>query len=224
MSDHKENDMSDQKSDDDMFDQIKDAAEAVGFTVASEEELAGVVESMERAKAERDDQAKAEGRRFLTEEQDGELIEMWWKDAAACRSIDDATVFARRLLTDYRHDYGTICHAIGAGSLAMAWGMNGEPEGGITGFQSGFVMWGFVQHWMSLEGQPLRLVQYNDLLYPQSDHKFTELSSETATSLVAKAKELLAEERPHGMSDVVRQRWEEIATGEFPSFVTVESS
>ena len=211
------------QNDDQFMDHLKEIVEDAGFEIAPPEVIDELIAHGAQLEAERDEDARIEGRRFLNEETDQEIIEMWWKDAAACRSIDEAAAFAHRLLSDYRHDYGTICHALSAGILAMAWGMNREPEGGITGFQSGFVMWGFVKRWMRLDG-PLRLVQYTDLLFPQSDDKFTTIDTHTAESLTETARKKLAETPADRMSPVVRQRWEEIAAGTFPAFVTVETA
>jgi hypothetical protein len=156
----------------------------------------------------------------LDEEQHRDVINSWKEDAAKCRTVDDACAFAHRLLNDYHHDYGTICHALAAGASAMAWGMNGE-SGGITGFQSGFVFWGFYRNWMGEEG-PARLVKYYDLLYPQYDNTYGTITPETRDELIKHAKELL-DEGTDMVSPMVLKRWNLIASGKLPSFVRVES-
>lgn len=206
-------------SDDEVFDELKDliGKKMPGWEIAPPEAIDEFLTQGAIAHAEADEQAISEGRRFLNEETDGEIIEMWWKDAQGCNSIEEACAFATRLLRDYRHDYGTICHALAAGTLAMAWGMNREPEGHITGFQSGFVMWGFVKRWMSIDG-PVRLTQYDQLLYPQYDHQWQSISEETMESLQKIAQKQLEE---FSGSDVVRERLELVASGKLPEFMRV---
>lgn len=205
---------------DDLEKAITDAAEAMGAQILSDTELAAILEQGEREAMGRDAQARAEGRRFVNEETDGELIETWWAEAGRCASIDDAAAFAQRLVTDYRHDSGTICHAIGAASYAMAKAMNASPSGQITGFQAGAVQWMWLRHWNSWDDAPRRLVDYSHLLFPQYDRHFTEISRETAVWLTERAVQNLAES-PRAHPNVVA-RWRDIAVGRFPAFIRVE--
>lgn len=205
---------------DELRETIEAAAAALGGEVMSDEQLAGLIEAGERHTMERDDQARAEGRRFMDEETDTELIETWWADAKGCRSVEDAAALAHRLISDYRHDYGTICHAIGAASYAMAEAMNASPSGHITNFQAGAVQWMWLRHWNQWESEPRRLVEYNDVLYPQYDERFSTISDETADWLMKRAAANLAH-LPRAHPNVVA-RWREIAAGRFPPFVYVE--
>jgi len=202
-----------------VIDEIVEASDGT-LSRASEVELAAFMEAGERQKAEHDDRARDEGRRFLDEERDRDLIETWWSEARACTSIDDAAEFARRLVTDYRHDYGTICHAIGAAGLAMSQAIERSPEGHITGFQGGAVGWLWMRHWHQWGDEPRRLVDYSNLLYPQYDHRFVSIDASTAAWLREKASASL--ERAQNVHPEVKARWREIADGAFPSFVTVE--
>lgn len=72
-------------------------------------------------------------------EKDKDIIEQWYKDASK-QTIDTLPEFMNHVLKDYKHDYGTICKAIGACVIAAAWAANASPQGGITGFQAGEVM------------------------------------------------------------------------------------
>lgn len=191
----------------------------LGFTIATDEQIAALVQEGELRKAEHDDQARAEGRQFLDEERDREIIEGWYATAAVCESVDQAAALARLLIGGYRHDYGTICHAIAAASLAMAHAVERSPEGGITGFQSGSVGWMWLTRWNRWEDEPRRIVEYRNLLYPQSDHVFTTISQGIANWLRAEAGRLLAEQ-PDAHPKVM-MRWTNIAAGRFPAFIRV---
>jgi hypothetical protein len=212
--------MSEQQQDDEFRRIVEEAAEAIGGRIASDEELATFVEAGERQIAAHDDQAKAEGRRFLDEEQDRELIETWYAEAERCAAIDDAADFARRLIMDYRHDYGTICHAIAAAGLAMAHAVDSSPEGGITGFQAGAIGWLFQRHWLAWGDEPRKMLDLSELLYPQYDDHWQTITPETADWLKAKATELLVK-NPTAHPDV-RARWTFIAGGKLPAFVRVK--
>lgn len=123
--------------------------------------------------------------------------------------------FIAKLTQDYQHDYGTICHAASAAAIGAAWAVDKGPQGGITGFQAGAIMWGFISHWMSYEGQPLRLVNFHDMLYPQHADRFEKtISPETHSYLVEQAKKML-DERGLAHPDVVAH-WERIAAGGVP--------
>ena len=61
----------------------------------------------------------------------------WLK--AARDGVDSLDEFSAQL-GKVQHDYGTVCHALAAVALAGAYKAN-RDWAGITGFQSGFVMW-----------------------------------------------------------------------------------
>ena len=103
----------------------------------------------------------------------------------------------------------------------MANGMNSEPEGGLTGFQAGFVWWGFFKLWMQAGDGPMRMVDYSDLLYPQYEHKFREISSDTWEWAQTKARSLIAEHTTNVHPDVFTH-WQAIADGVVPFGLIVE--
>ena len=79
-------------------------------------------------------------------------------------------------------------HAVAA--AAVAWAMERSPQGGLTGFQAGYVHWLFLEGWdRSYEGKPLRLINYEDMLYPQCAGRFVEVSRETWEWVQERAKE-----------------------------------
>ena len=106
----------------------------------------------------------------ITEEM--KVHEEWYVQAHDI-TLDDLPKFIEHLMNDYDHDYGTICHALTAGSIATMYAMNKHEQGGITGFQAGCIMWMFIRKWLYSENKTgLRMLNYDDILYPQYKHKF----------------------------------------------------
>ena len=122
-------------------------------------------------------------------------------------------------MNDYDHDYGTICHAIAACSLAAAWAANKYEQGHITGFQASFVMWDLIKEWMYSGNQSgLRIVDYDDMLYPQYEGKFDKvISKRTFESIQKIAQERLNEVKQgrEAHPDVIKH-WESIVAGNVP--------
>lgn len=109
-------------------------------------------------------------KQVISEEQG---IQKEWYRQARKETLETLPAFLNHLLTDYQHDYGTICHALAAGATAAAWAMNSAPQGGITGFQGGAVMWQFIREWNYSSNQSgLSIVDYDKLIYPQYADKF----------------------------------------------------
>ena len=139
-----------------------------------------------------------------------------WYVEARNMTPDNLGAFITKLTGEYQHDYGTICHAASAAAVAAAWAVDKSPQGGITGFQAGEIMWGFIIHWMSeLDGKPARLVNYADMLYPQYEGNFDKvISKETHEFLVEQAKNKLKDQTDAGPRVIAH--WERIASGEVP--------
>lgn len=129
-----------------------------------------------------------------------EVHKQWYEDAKKI-TLDSLPEFIGHLLNDYQHDYGTICHALSAGAIATAWAMEKSPQGGITGFQAGAVMWGFVRHWnYEANKSGLRILDYDDLLYPQSLHRFDKTISPDIWDIIRKEATRKVEEYHHELT------------------------
>lgn len=152
----------------------------------------------------------------ITEEM--HVHDAWYKEARDM-TAEKLPEFVRKLSHDYDHDYGTICHAITAAAIGAAWSVERSPSGGITGFQAGAVMWEFMRHWNRIEG-PARLLDYNDLLFPQMEHKFRCISPETWKDIQEKAKAKLSD--TSGADTSVVAHWQSIADGNIPFGLQVE--
>jgi hypothetical protein len=148
----------------------------------------------------------------LDEETAKEVINVWKKGTP--ESIDK---FIQELHENYEHDYGTICHAMAAVAVQAARKFNEGPQGGITGFQAGAVMWEFVKEFMHIDG-PMKLVQYNEMLYPQYFSKFdSTISKEIWKSLQAKAMENLVKAgNNESTHPSVIAHWKSIVEGVVP--------
>lgn len=150
------------------------------------------------------------------ESEDFADIKKSWERKAADMKPEGLMEFLRHLHEDYIHDYGTIVHAMSTFSVAAAWSFNKSEQGGITGFQAGFVMWGFISQWQNLDNEiGLKLIDMDDLLFPQYEYKFTNtISEDQAKKLKELAAEKLEKETTAGTS--VKNHWESLANGDLP--------
>jgi hypothetical protein len=80
--------------------------------------------------------------------------------------------------------------AVCVASVAAAWAVDHSPQGGITGFQAGAIMWQFIREWnYSLNKTGLRLVDYDNFLYPQYADKYEKnITKDTMAALQKEAK------------------------------------
>ncbi len=148
-------------------------------------------------------------------EKNVEIIEQWYKDASS-QILETLPQFMNHVLNDYRHDYGTICKAIGACAIAAAWAANASPQGGITGFQAGAVMWEFIRNWNYRRNKcGLKIVDIDDMLYPQYGAKFDKtITKRVMENLVKEAKLRLADiKEDYPLHPEVKAHWQRIAAG-----------
>ena len=87
--------------------------------------------------------------------------------------FDKLVEFLKDVRDNYNTDYGTAPRAIAQASVATAWYL--ASVFGITNFQAGFVMWDFIRDWQYRDNEcGLKIVDYDLMLYPQYEYKFTE--------------------------------------------------
>ena len=120
-------------------------------------------------------------REQITEEM--KIHEVWYKEAKNM-TLEGLPEFINHLMNDYEHDYGTICHAMTAGGIATMEAINNSDQGGITGFQdprnidnivakrgalfmAGAIIWRYRNNKTGL-----KLVDYDNFLYPQYEENF----------------------------------------------------
>ena len=148
--------------------------------------------------------------------EDMHLEKEWFDRAETIKTTDELKEFAEELLGKYNHDYGTTCHAITA--LALAAAHLGAEKEGITGFQAGCIMWGFVKQWNHKENKcGMRLWDFDNMLYPQYAERFDKyISAETWKQVQELAKENLARSKKEFVHPEVWNHWEFIAAGNLP--------
>lgn len=155
----------------------------------------------------------------ITEEQG--VHEQWNKDAKEV-TLETLPEFIRHLLEDYHHDYGTKCRAVAVGAIAAAEAMNSEMK--LSVFQTGFVMWEFMRQWMGWTDEPLRIIQYKNMLNPSYENDFDKVIpghvadylKEEATKKLNETATLKANGRDPGVGEAILTHWEKLAAGEIP--------
>ena len=147
--------------------------------------------------------------------------EKWYNDAKD-QTLESLPNFLKELSEDYSHDYGTICHAIASSAIACAWAMNKTDQGGITGFQAGAIMWEFIRNWnYSSNKCGLKIVDYDNILYPQYEDKFKNTISESKWELIKKEAENQLEKSKNANINVINH-WKSIVNDNLPFGFTLE--
>lgn len=156
--------------------------------------------------------------KYVTEEMRPQ--DEWFERAKGIKSIEEFSSFAKELLEETHHDYGTICHAIGALTLAAGW--MGAKTHGITGFQAGFVMWDFIRQWFYDNNEcGLKIVDFDEMLYPQYEYKFEKTI--TATQFKNLQETALKKLKEGCASPSVINHWKSIVNGEVPFGYTIKN-
>lgn len=148
-----------------------------------------------------------------------------WMKRAKEMTLEDLPAFLKELTEDYDHDYGTICHAIAAAAVAAAWAVERTPQGGITGFQASAISWEMLKGWdgLSLGETGSRLLNMDDMLYPQHEDRFRQIRADTWDAVQKKAKAMIEEKSEHVHPNVLAH-WESVAAGNVPFGLTVENT
>tara|TARA_R100001086_G_scaffold108115_3_gene54601 strand:+ start:881 stop:1441 length:561 start_codon:yes stop_codon:yes gene_type:complete len=151
---------------------------------------------------------------------EGDEVHLAWYEEAREQTLDSLPGFLKKLTSSYRHDYGTICHAVAAAALAAAYSIDHSDQGGITGFQGSMIGHLMFQKWNHID-HPYKILYWDKMLYPQYAYAFsTEISQETWEWLQEKAKERIAENGL--MAERVRNHMQLIADGVPPFGWSVE--
>jgi len=116
-------------------------------------------------------------------------------------------------LSKHNHCYSSICYAVTAVGLAAMWAMNRTPQGGITGFQAGGVMWEFIQQWgFDYKDKPLRMMNFGDMLYPQNSDKFEQKISASTWEWLQQHAAKNLQSNPSAHPNVLKH-WQNIVDG-----------
>jgi hypothetical protein len=107
-------------------------------------------------------------------------------------------------------------------ALAAAYAVENDPKQGDIGlFRGSWVMWRFLHHWLHKE-QPLKLVEYEHMLYPQYEEEFEKtIPPDVAQWLREEANKRKDEPGPVDMDADVTKHMQRIADGQLPFGYTV---
>ena len=147
------------------------------------------------------------------------LRDSWYKQAEK-QTLETLPAFME-MLAEFQHDYNTAPYAITAAALGASWAMDKTPHCGITGFQAGCIMWEYIQNWgLSYKNKPLRMINYDEMLYPQYQRHFEKVITEdTWNYLQYQANKHLKE--CDCACDEVKEHWKSIIDGKVPFGYTV---
>lgn len=136
------------------------------------------------------------------------------KERKDIKSFEDLITFLQKIKDNYNTGYGTAPRAIAQAALATAWYL--ASDFGITGFQAGCVMWDFIRDWQYSGNEcGMKIVNYDDMLYPQCEYKYEKtISRDTFEALQKTAKKNL-EESEYAHPNVINH-WKSIVDGNVP--------
>jgi len=119
-------------------------------------------------------------------------------------------------ITSKDHDYDSIVRACWAAMLGAFNYVNRSSVGGVTGFQAGFIGWSAIMEFMSIKkDSPVRIVQYDNMLYPQYREEFNKtISQETWEYLQKEARKNL--EKNTSARPRVIEHWQSVVDGKVP--------
>ena len=148
--------------------------------------------------------------------------EQAYEIAKSVNTTDELSEFVK-FISNTPLDYGTAVYAQCAAMLAAQHVIDMSEQGGITGFQAGFIGWEMVKQFMSVGDCGLSLRDWENMLYPQYEDSFEKtIPRKIFEGLQEKAKERLAkadkDESINGRSlhPEVRKHMESIVNGVVP--------
>lgn len=136
-------------------------------------------------------------------------------------SIEELTELIKEVETDFNNGYGIAPRAIG--SVCAVVGNYLSYKMGITGFQAGCAMFDFITGYLITDNKcGLRLIDFDEMLYPQYEYKFDKKLKKSTWELMQKRAKELLEEKGFVHPDV-KNHWESIAQGKIPFGYSLES-
>lgn len=128
------------------------------------------------------------------------------------------------VMNDRYHDYDTLVHAIASCALAAAYAANqmSGVNGVISGLMKPGVMWDFIKQWLYRGNKTgMRLLNYDNLLFPQYAHNFEKTISPDVWEALQKEARLQIEKNLYYVHPDVKAHWESIANGNLPFGFTI---
>ena len=144
-----------------------------------------------------------------------EVERSWHEKAGKIKNTEELKSFLDYLL-DQNHDYSSIAEAFISGLKATMRAMDSHKNGGITGFQAGFVLSQFLAAEKLIRG-PWQIRRFENMLYPQYENHFDKtVSKDTWIWLQTEAARLLLKDDVVNISPIVIDHWDKIAHGIVP--------
>ena len=130
------------------------------------------------------------------------------------KSFEDLVAFLKEV-REYNSDYGGAPRAIAQAALATAQWF--ADDFGITGFQACCVMWDFIYGLLYTNNEcGLKIVDYDDMLYPQYEHKFEKTISPEIWSNIQKQADKKLKDNTKHVHPAVIAHWKSIVNGIVP--------
>ena len=151
----------------------------------------------------------------VTDNSEFESMNLLEEKRKSIKTFEDLIEFLKYVKDSCNSGYGEAPLAIAQASLAVAWYLS--REFGITGFQASCTMWDFIQGWTKTNNKcGLRLVDYDDMLFPQYNYKFDKtISNEVWKNLQKQSRELLSDNTDYVHPHVLAH-WKSIVDGKVP--------
>lgn len=146
----------------------------------------------------------------MSEEQ--KIRDELYKKAKTVENKDQLMSFLTELETS-PSTYGTIVYKMVAAQFAVFNMMNRTQ--GITGFQASFVGWEMIREYFNTGEDPVRLLKYKNLLYPQYEDHFHTISTDTWKYIQEEAAKNLSNDSVLCHPSVIAH-WESIVGGKIP--------
>ena len=153
-------------------------------------------------------------------ENEFEVKEILEKERKNIKSLDDLMNYIQNIIDNYDIGYGTAPRAIAQAALATSYYL--ADMFGITFFQASCVMWDFIKDW-SFRGNKcgLKIVNYDDMLYPQYNYKFQKTIKKDTFEALQKAAENNLKKHQFSSSAVIKH-WKSIVDGNVPFEYIIE--
>lgn len=135
-------------------------------------------------------------------------------------SSQELAEFIEEVENNFNYGYGTAARSVGAVAACVANYLRNKM--GLTGFQTGCAMWEFIQDFIYSNNKcGMKLVDYDEMLYPQYEYKFCDkiIPKYTWEALQKQAKENL--EKCSAVPRVI-DHWQSIVNGKVPFGYVVE--
>ena len=131
------------------------------------------------------------------------------------KTFDDLINFLKDVEEHYNIGYGDAPRAIAQAALATAWYLSGKFD--ITGFQAGATLGDFIEDWGGVGKLTncAKLVDYDNLLYPQYEYKFDKSIDFKTWKNIQKAAKKLLSDGVYANLDV-KEHWRSIVKGKVP--------